>query len=99
MQRRMTWKEFTFVLPLLLLVSIFSLYPIVSSFVYTLFDYQTNNQARNALYTGAVLNASLYAEDCDYIVRYAKRDVETVADADKPALQAVMDAFAAESAK
>ena len=99
MQRRMTWKEFTFVLPLLLLVSVFSLYPIVSSFVYTLFDYQTNNQARNALYTGAVLNASLYAEDCDYIVRYAKRDVEAVADADKPALQAVMDAFTAEGAK
>ena len=49
MQRRMTWKEFLFILPLLLLVSVFSLYPIVSSFVYTLFDYQTNKQDKNAL--------------------------------------------------
>ena len=98
MQRRMTWKEFCFVLPLLLLVSVFSLYPILSSFVYTLFDYQTNNQTRNALYTGAVLNASLYAEDCDYLVHYLKRDIPAVSDADKPALQAISDAMAAQSA-
>lgn len=99
MQRRMSWKEFTFVLPLLLLVTVFSLYPIVSSLVYTLFDYQTNNQTRNALYTGAVLNASLYAEDCDYIVHYLKRDIDAVGDKDKHALQAISDAFAAESQK
>lgn len=80
MQRRMTWKEFLFVLPLLLLVSVFSLYPIVSSFVYTLFDYQTNKQDKNALYTGAMLNASLYTEDCDYLTYYLGKD-EAVVDA------------------
>jgi len=91
MQRRMTWKEFCFVLPLLLLVMVFSLYPILSSFVYTLFDYQTNNQSKNALYTGATLNAALYAEDCDYLVHYLKKDVDAVAEADKPTLQVLMD--------
>jgi len=99
MQRRMTWKEFSFVLPLLLLVSIFSLYPIVSSFVYTLFDYQTNNQAKNALYTGAVLNASLYAEDCDYLAHYLKKDIETVSAEDQAALIALQDQLDAEKAK
>ena len=98
MQRRMTWKEFCFVLPLLLLVIVFSLYPILSSFVYTLFDYQTNNQSKNALYTGATLNAALYAEDCDYLVHYLKKDVDAVAEADKPALQALLDDLSAQKA-
>ena len=98
MQRRMTWKEFLFVLPLLLLVMVFSLYPIASSFVYTLFDYQTNNQAKNTLYTGATLNAALYAEDCDYFVHYLKRDTEAVSEADKPSLTALSQTMAAQSA-
>ncbi|MDD3214603.1 MAG: sugar ABC transporter permease [Eubacteriales bacterium] len=96
MQRRMAFKEFCFVLPLLILVSIFSLYPIISSFVYTLFDYQTNNQSKNALYTGAVLNASLYAEDCDYLVYYLKKDIPAVAEADQPTLSALQEKLAAE---
>ena len=98
MQRRMTWKEFCFILPLLLLVSVFSLYPIVSSFVYTLFDYQTNKQSKNALYTGPVLNASLYAEDCDYLVHYLKKDVETVDASDRATLQTMMDTLAGQHA-
>jgi multiple sugar transport system permease protein len=82
----MTWKEFLFVLPLLLLVSVFSLYPIVSSFVYTLFDYQTNKQDKNALYTGAMLNASLYTEDCDYLTYYLGKDEAAVDATDQQTL-------------
>ncbi|MEA4927768.1 MAG: sugar ABC transporter permease [Candidatus Limiplasma sp.] len=93
MQRRMTWKEFCFVLPLLALVTVFSLYPILSSFVYTLFDYQTNKQSKNALYTGATLNARLYAEDCDYLAHYLQKDADTAPVADQPALAALRDAF------
>jgi len=75
---------------------IFSLYPIASSFVYTLFDYQTNNQTRNALYTGAVLNAVLYAEDCDYLAHYLKKDIQAVNAADQSALQALQDKLTAQ---
>ncbi|HNW86243.1 MAG TPA: sugar ABC transporter permease [Candidatus Limiplasma sp.] len=96
MQRRMTWKEFLFILPLLLLVLIFSLYPILSSFVYTLFDYQTNNQTKNALYTGATLNASLYAEDCEYLAHYLKKDLATAEAADQPTLTALMETLVAQ---
>jgi multiple sugar transport system permease protein len=96
MQRRMTWKEFCFVLPLLLLVSVFSLYPILSSFVYTLFDYQTNNQAKNALYTGATLNAALYAEDCDYLAYYLGKDIPKADVADQPSLTALRDKLTAQ---
>ena len=96
MQRRMTWKEFCFVLPLLLLVSVFSLYPIISSFVYTLFDYQTNNQSKNALYTGATLNAELYAEDCDYLAYYLGKDIPNVDEADRPALTTLQETLTAQ---
>jgi multiple sugar transport system permease protein len=98
MQRRMTWKEFCFILPLLLLVSVFSLYPILSSLSYTLFDYQTNNQAKNALYTGATLNAALYAEDCDYLVYYLNKDIQSVAEADQPTLLELKDKLEAQKA-
>ncbi|HNX62390.1 MAG TPA: sugar ABC transporter permease [Candidatus Limiplasma sp.] len=93
MQRRMTWKEFLFVLPLLLLVSVFSLYPIVSSFVYTLFDYQTNKQDKNALYTGAMLNASLYTEDCDYLTYYLGKDEAAVDATDQQTLTDLKQTF------
>ncbi len=93
MQRRMTWKEFLFILPLLLLVSVFSLYPIVSSFVYTLFDYQTNKQDKNALYTGAMLNASLYTEDCDYLAYYLGKDEAAVDATDQQMLTNLKQTF------
>jgi len=89
----MTWKEFLFVLPLLLLVSVFSLYPIVSSFVYTLFDYQTNKQDKNALYTGAMLNASLYTEDCDYLTYYLGKDEAAVDATDQQTLTDLKQTF------
>lgn len=98
MQRRMTWKEFLFILPLLVLVSVFSLYPILSSGVYTLFDYQTNKQDKNALYTGAVLNASLYAEDCDYLAYYLGKDAANVDPADEPTITALQKTFADQKA-
>ena len=93
MQRRMTWKEFLFILPLLLLVSVFSLYPIVSSFVYTLFDYQTNKQDKNALYTGAMLNTSLYTEDCDYLTYYLGKDEAAVDATDQQMLTNLKQTF------
>lgn len=91
MRRNMTWKEFLFVLPLLLLVAVFSLYPILSSGVYTLFDYQTNNQSLNRLYTGGNLNAELFHEDCEYINHYLKRDLEKVDEKGQSDIRALME--------
>ncbi len=90
MRRGMTWKQFLFVLPLLLLVAVFSLYPIFSSGLYTLFDYQTNDQTRNSLYTGGNLNAELFHEDGLYLNHYLKRDLEKVDEAGKAVITALM---------
>ena len=90
MQRGMTWKELLFVLPLLLLVAVFSLYPIFSSGLYTLFDYQTNDQTRNRLYTGGNLNAELFYEDGRYLNHYLKKDMEKVDEAGKAAIASLI---------
>ncbi len=89
MPKRITWRQFLFVLPLLLLVSVFSLYPIFTSGVYSFFDYQTNDQTRNALYTGGHLNAPLYHEDGTYLNFYLKKDLDLVDDAGRQTIAAL----------
>lgn len=93
MKRNMTMRQFLFVLPLLLLVAVFSLYPIVSSFVYTLFDYQLNNQSLNHLYTSGSLNVGLFNEDLEYVLFYIGKDREAVDEAG----QAQLDAMAVQA--
>jgi len=78
-----------FILPLLAIVSVFSLYPILSSFTYTLFDYRTNDQQHAKLFLKSSLNAPLFYEDCDYIVYYLQDDITLVSDADKESFNAV----------
>lgn len=89
MQKTMTWRQFLFVLPLLLLVSAFSLYPIVSSGVYSFFDYQINDQTRNQLYTEGHLNAQLMHEDGRYLDFYLKKDLVLVDQDGKELIEAL----------
>ena len=37
MVKKMTFKQFLFILPLLIFIGVFSIYPIVTSFMYTFF--------------------------------------------------------------
>ena len=74
MVKRMTFKQFLFILPLLLFIGIFSVYPIVTSLMYSLFDYRTNDQQYNSFYTSEQLNEKLFAEDCDYVSYFIDAD-------------------------
>ncbi len=84
MVKRMTFKQFLFVLPLLIIVSIFSLYPIISSFVYTLFDYRINDQQYSKLYLSGSFNVDLFYQNADYIAYYLTDDI-SVAEGDAAA--------------
>ena len=70
----MTFKQFLFILPLLLFIGIFSVYPIVTSLMYSLFDYRTNDQQYNNFYISEQLNEKLFAEDCDYVSYFIDAD-------------------------
>lgn len=77
MVKRMTFKQFLFILPLLIFIGIFSIYPIAVSFMYTFFDYRTNDQQYNGFYMSEQLNGKLFAEDCGYVSYFIDTDKMT----------------------
>lgn len=91
MKKRITFKQALFLMPLLILLGIFAVYPIVTSAVYSLFDYRTNNQAVAGLYTSSQFNAPLFSEDAGYITWYLLDDVSKLEGADKTAAQNIIN--------
>jgi len=68
MIKRMTFRQFLFVLPLLVIISVFSIYPIISSFIYTAFDYRLNDQQHNRLFLSSAFNNRIFHRNADHIV-------------------------------
>ena len=91
MKKRITAKQAAFLLPLFLLLAVFAIYPIVTSVVYSLFDYRTNDQTAAGLYTGSNFNAPLFAEDCGYVTWYLEDEVTVLPEADAKEMQGIMD--------
>lgn len=91
MKKRITLKQSLFLLPLLLLLFIFAVYPILTSAVYSFFDYRTNDQTVAGLYTGPRFNAPLFYEDCGYVNWYLADDVELLEGSDKEEMLSIMD--------
>lgn len=91
MKKSLSLKQAAFLVPLLLLLAIFAVYPILTSVVYSLFDYRTNDPTTAGLYTDARFNAPLFYEDCDYASWYLEDDLTLLPAEDQPALQTVID--------
>ena len=91
MVKRMSFKQFLFIVPLLCFIGVFSLYPIVTSFLYTFFDYRTNDQRYNNFYINEKFNGELFAEDCQYVNYFLSADITLVEAEDQEALTAVME--------
>ena len=91
MKKRITFTQALFLMPLFILLGIFAIYPIVTSAVYSLFDYRTNDQSAAGLYTSSKFNAPLFYEDAGYITWYLEDDVTLLADADKASAQVIID--------
>ncbi len=91
MVKRMTFKQFLFILPLLMFIGVFSIYPIAVSWSYTFFDYMTNDQQHNGFYMSEQLNGKLFYEDCDYINYFldADKSVEGLSEEDIAAFEAI----------
>lgn len=80
MVKRMGYKELLFILPTLLLIGIFSLWPIVQSFVYTFFDYRLNDQQKAGLYITERFNTDLFQETALYISMFLDEDKKNITD-------------------
>jgi len=92
MKKRITFTQTLFLLPLLILLGIFAVYPIVTSAVYSLFNYKTNDQTTGGLYTSSKFNAPLFIEDCGYITWYLGDDVTLLEGEDKTKMQNIINA-------
>ncbi len=90
MRKTITAKQAAFLLPLFLLLAVFALYPIISSVVYSLFDYRTNDQQVAGLYTSGNFNAPLFTEDCGYINWFLEDDITLLNEADQAELRTAM---------
>lgn len=91
MVKRMIFKQFLFIVPLLALIAVFSFYPILSSFVYTFFDYRRNDQQHAQLYVHGAFNAELFYEDGKYLAYYLDDDVGLVDAEDGAALRQISE--------
>ena len=102
--KRISLKQFVFLIPLLLFIAVFSVYPIVTSCLYSFFDYRTNDQQKNKFYTNEQLNVSLLVEDLQYINYYLNTDLAltqgmtgkpVVSDEDKAEMTELMNTVSA----
>lgn len=89
LMKRMTFKQFVFIIPLLVLIGVFSIYPIITSLFYTVFDYRVNDQQYNKFYLSDYFNESLFEENCKYIGYYLSPDMELIEDADSEKFTAI----------
>ncbi|MYL34672.1 ABC transporter permease subunit [Pontibacillus yanchengensis] len=88
--KKMGLREFLFILPILLLIGIFSLWPVVQSFTYTFFDYQLNDQTKSGLYLNERFNVDVYNETAFYVERFLDRS-EITAEEDQETVEQVVE--------
>ncbi|MDF2612464.1 MAG: sugA 2 [Clostridia bacterium] len=78
--KRITFREFLFILPILAIISVFSIWPILDSVKYTVFDYRLNDQQKSKMFLGDRFNTSAFNENTKYINFYLKKDMTLVED-------------------
>ena len=87
----MTLKQFVFIIPLLVFIGVFSFYPIITSFMYSLFDYRNNDQSYNGFYISEQFNGSLFQEDCKYVNYFLDADKMLMDQTDQAEISAVQE--------
>ncbi|WP_010631714.1 carbohydrate ABC transporter permease [Sporolactobacillus vineae] len=85
------WQPLWFILPTLLFIAVFSIWPIIQSFTYTFFDYQLNNQQKSGLYLSDRYNFDLFNETQTYVKLFMSEDRPHVtAEADRARIDGVL---------
>jgi len=80
MIRRISFKQFLFILPLLAILAAFSVFPIASSFVYTVFDYRPADPQRASLFLFESFNSDSFHNDGFFINFFLNDEIFVVPD-------------------
>lgn len=68
--KRMGFKELLYILPAIVLIAFFSLWPIFKVINYSVFDYQLNDQQKSKLSMEEKFNVDLFMENSDYVMMF-----------------------------
>lgn len=77
MKQRLGFTGWLYLLPTLFLIAVFSLWPVVQSVTYTLFDYKLNEQQKAGLYFNERFNTSLFNETVLYTELFLTEEINT----------------------
>jgi multiple sugar transport system permease protein len=80
MKRKLGIKGWLYILPTLLLIGVFSLWPVIQSFTYTFFDFRLNDQQKAGLYLSERFNVDLFKETQLYVKMFLEEDLTNVSD-------------------
>ncbi|MDK2787762.1 MAG: trehalose/maltose transport system permease protein [Epulopiscium sp.] len=80
MQKTLSFREFLFILPILVIISVFSIWPILDTLKYTVFDYRLNDQQKSQMFLGERFNTDLFNENAKYVRFYLNKDKALVQD-------------------
>lgn len=89
--KRMGFREALFLVPALLLIAVFSLWPIFKVINYSVFDYKLNDQQKSHLYLNQQFNVELFNENADYIVMFLNEDKDSLPKAAQDEAKVVID--------
>lgn len=89
--KRLGIKGSLFILPALILIAVFSLWPILRVISYTFFDYKLNDQQKSDLYFDERYNISLFNENTDYIILFLNQDMQSLPGEAKARAQSIID--------
>lgn len=73
-------KGLFFLVPTLLILGVFSFWPVIQSLAYTFFDYQLNDQQKAGLYLSERFNVDLFDETSFYVSRFLEEELDIVTD-------------------
>lgn len=79
---KMGIKEWLFIVPTIVLIGIFSLWPVFQSITYTFFDYRLNDQQKAGLYVNERFNVNLYKETELYVSMFLEEELPVVTDSE-----------------
>lgn len=79
--REKGYLGYILVLPAVLLIVVFSLWPIIKSLSYTVFDYRLNDQQKSGLYMDERFNYDLFQESQLYISFFLEEDRSVITNA------------------
>lgn len=79
MKNRMTFRQFLFLVPLLLIVAVFSIWPILTSFSYTFFDFQLNDIQKSTLSFSGSFSSKQFKENSKYVKLFLTQDADAAA--------------------